>query len=89
MIERVNDIFFNIIVLGDLNVNFFNFIFIYEIYIIMNLNNLINIIYIFIRIIEYICILIDFIFVSKNIKIYDLGIISYIFSDYKVIYIYI
>lgn len=89
--EKVIDIFNNIVIFGDLNIDFLKVNNLYEIYIIMNNYRLINIIYEFIRSIYNINIFIDFIINSEKICVYDFGIISVcnVFSDYWVIYIYI
>ena len=88
-IEKANDISSNIIVLGDINVIFFNLSNTHEIHTIMNAYNLPNTIHAPTRIIHNTCSLIDQIFVSKNIQTYDSGTISHTLSDHKATFIYI
>ena len=88
-IEKANDISSNIIVLGDINVIFFNLSNTHEIHTIMNAYNLPNTIHAPTRIIHNTCSLIDPILVSKNIQTYDSGTISHTLSDHKATFIYI
>ena len=84
-IEKANDISSNMIVRGDLNVNFFNLSSTHEIHIIMNAYNITNTINAPTRITHNTCTLIDPILVSKNIQTYDSGTISHTLSDHTLL----